>query len=227
MEYKGYTASVEYDDEAGILYGRVLHLRDAIDFQAESVADLKQEFHSSVDGYLAWCAESGDEPDKPFSGKFVVRLDPSTHRDAAIAAASAGKSLNDWIKGAVEAGLNVGSATTKRSKSPVVITPGIIRPRNLREVPTLCLYELKYPGSTNLETDPWSEFKKVTSYGMKQHLGNTKRPVGICAILIRSSDDDLKSVIERLGHTEPESTKPAVAEPISGAHHRLISFEDE
>lgn len=105
MEYKGYTASVEYDDEAGILYGRVLYLRDGIDFQADNVAGLKKEFQASVDDYLTWCAELGDEPEKPFSGKFVVRIDPSLHRDAAIAAARDGLSLNEWVKRSVEASL--------------------------------------------------------------------------------------------------------------------------
>lgn len=105
MEYKGYTASVEYDDEAGILYGRVLHLRDGIDFQADNVADLRKEFHASVDDYLEWCAELGEEPEKPFSGKFVVRIDPTLHRDAAIAAVRDGVSLNEWVKKSLETSL--------------------------------------------------------------------------------------------------------------------------
>lgn len=89
LQYKGYTASVEVDLEANILYGRVLNLRDVIDFQAERVADLQREFEASVDEYLAWCAEDGRAPDKPFSGKFLVRLDPALHREAALGAVRA------------------------------------------------------------------------------------------------------------------------------------------
>lgn len=101
LHYKGYVASVEVDLEAGILYGRVLYLRDGIDFQAERVADLQREFEASVEDYLAWCQEDGREADKPFSGKFVVRLDPVLHREAAIASTREGVSLNEWVKMAV------------------------------------------------------------------------------------------------------------------------------
>lgn len=45
--------------------------------------------------------ECNEEPDKPFSGKFVLRLTPEMHRDVHFAAASAGKSLNAWISDTV------------------------------------------------------------------------------------------------------------------------------
>lgn len=97
MQYKGYLAEVTFDDEAQILYGEVVNTRDVITFQAETVADLRREFHKSVDVYLRFCREIGQEPEKPFSGKFVVRLSPNTHRKAYLAAKHAGKSLNTWV----------------------------------------------------------------------------------------------------------------------------------
>jgi|GEM_PF-61795 len=97
MEYKGYQAEVAFDDEAQVLHGEVVNTRDVITFQAEAVADLEREFHKSVDVYLQFCKEIGQEPDKPFSGKFVVRLSPETHRRAYLAARRAGKSLNAWV----------------------------------------------------------------------------------------------------------------------------------
>lgn len=97
MEYKGYQAEVAFDDEAQVLHGEVVNTRDVITFQAESVAELEREFHKSVDVYLQFCKEIGQEPEKPFSGKFVVRLSPDTHRKAYLAARRAGKSLNAWV----------------------------------------------------------------------------------------------------------------------------------
>jgi len=102
LTYKGYSAKVEYDAEERILYGRVLDLRDVITFQSESATDLEQEFRVSVDEYLAFCAEQGIEPAKPFSGKLVLRIPPDVHHDAMIAATRKQKSLNAWLADVVE-----------------------------------------------------------------------------------------------------------------------------
>ena len=59
MEYRGYRATVTFDDEAGIFYGEVLGTRDVITFQADSIPELREAFAASVDEYLAVCAERG------------------------------------------------------------------------------------------------------------------------------------------------------------------------
>jgi predicted HicB family RNase H-like nuclease len=97
MEYKGYIGKVEFDDQAGIFHGEVVNTRDVITFQGESVAELKKAFRESVDDYLAFCKERGEEPDKPFSGQFVTRIPPELHRQVNLAASLAGKSLNAWV----------------------------------------------------------------------------------------------------------------------------------
>jgi predicted HicB family RNase H-like nuclease len=101
MEYKGYFAKVEFDDDANIFHGEVLNLRDVITFQGETVQDLKQAFYDSVDDYLEFCAGRGEEPEKPYSGKFVVRVEPALHKDIVIAARKKGKSINTWISEAL------------------------------------------------------------------------------------------------------------------------------
>ncbi len=98
LTYKGYTAEVEYDANEGILYGRVLDLRDVITFQSESATDIVREFRTSVDEYLAFCAEQGIEPAKPYSGRLPFRTTPENHRKIALAAARAGKSINAWME---------------------------------------------------------------------------------------------------------------------------------
>jgi len=97
MKYKGYIGKVEIDDEVGILYGEVINIRDVITFEGTTVDELQKAFHDSVDDYLAFCAERGESPEKPFSGKFVVRLPAELHRKAYIQAKLSDKSLNGWV----------------------------------------------------------------------------------------------------------------------------------
>lgn len=102
MHYKGYEAVVEFDEEAEIFHGEVLNLRDVITFQGASAAELKQAFADSVEDYLAFCKERGEEPEKPFSGQFVVRTEPNLHKAVSTAARRAGVSLNKWVTSTLE-----------------------------------------------------------------------------------------------------------------------------
>jgi predicted HicB family RNase H-like nuclease len=97
MQYKGYTARVNFDDDAGIFHGEVIDLRDVITFQGRSVERLREAFKESVDDYLDFCAARNEEPEKPFSGKLMVRIDPELHRKIHIQAQMRNKSLNSWI----------------------------------------------------------------------------------------------------------------------------------
>jgi predicted HicB family RNase H-like nuclease len=97
MEYKGYTAQIEIDEDVGILFGKVLGIKDVVTFKGETVDELRQAFHDSVDDYLEWCEELGEEPDKPFSGKLPFRTTPEHHRQIYIAAKKANKSINAWM----------------------------------------------------------------------------------------------------------------------------------
>jgi predicted HicB family RNase H-like nuclease len=97
MRYGEYEASVEFDEEAEIFHGEVINLRDVITFQGRSVSELKKAFAASVEDYLAFCKQRGEEPEKPFSGRFVVRTDPSLHKAMFSAARRAGTSLNRWV----------------------------------------------------------------------------------------------------------------------------------
>ena len=102
MKYKGYTGIVELDEESGTLFGRVIGLRDVITFQGESVAEIVQAFHDSVDDYLEFCVQRGESPEKPYSGQFVLRIDPSLHREIASAAEAQDVSLNSLVESALK-----------------------------------------------------------------------------------------------------------------------------
>jgi predicted HicB family RNase H-like nuclease len=66
------------------------------------VEGLRREFRTSVDDYLEFCSELGREPERPYSGRFVVRIDPDLHRDAAWTAHRMGLSLDAWCVEAFE-----------------------------------------------------------------------------------------------------------------------------
>ena len=99
MKYKGYIGLPEIDEEAGVIRGRVVNTRDLITFYGKTVEEAHLAFEESVDDYLEFCKELGEEPEKPFSGKFLVRIPPDVHRKLHAAAQIQGVSVNRLVKG--------------------------------------------------------------------------------------------------------------------------------
>jgi predicted HicB family RNase H-like nuclease len=97
LKYKGYSGHVEYDDEAKIFHGEVLDTRDVITFQGKSVTEIEKAFRESIDDYLEFCKERKETPDKPFSGKFVLRIPSELHHKIYLKARKRGESINNWI----------------------------------------------------------------------------------------------------------------------------------
>ncbi len=102
MKYKGYYGHVEYDDEAKIFHGEVVNTRTVITFQGKTVDEIEKAFHDSVDDYLDWCKERNKAPERPFSGKFVLRLSPELHQTLNIKAKMRNVSLNSFIVESLE-----------------------------------------------------------------------------------------------------------------------------
>ena len=97
LTYKGYQGRFDYDPEADIFHGEVLHLRDVITFQGRSIDELKQALADSVEDYLEFCAQKGKIPEKSYSGRFNVRIAPEVHQRIALEAARDGISINSWV----------------------------------------------------------------------------------------------------------------------------------
>ena len=97
MEFKGYTAKVEFDDVAELFHGEVIGIKDVVTFQGKTPKELKKSFKESVEDYLSFCTQRGEAPDKPFTGKFVVRLTPELHQKIFISAKLSGESINAWM----------------------------------------------------------------------------------------------------------------------------------
>lgn len=98
MTYRGYAARIAYSDEDGCFVAHIAGIRDVIGFHGESVAELRAAFEEAVDDYLETCAKLGRTPQKPYSGKLLLRVDPVLHARAAMLAEVQGKSLNAWAQ---------------------------------------------------------------------------------------------------------------------------------
>jgi predicted HicB family RNase H-like nuclease len=97
LKYKGYTGTVLFDADDSIFHGRLMGITDMITFEGTSVKELEEDFRSSVDEYLATCKRMRREPEKPFSGRFMVRVPAELHCAIALAAKKERKSINAWI----------------------------------------------------------------------------------------------------------------------------------
>ncbi len=102
MTYRGYTARVEYDSEDRIFVGHIVGIRDIVSFHGDTVDGLEHAFHDAVDGYLEACKQLQQKPNKPYSGKLMLRVPPEVHAAAATAAEIAGESLNQWATKVLE-----------------------------------------------------------------------------------------------------------------------------
>ncbi len=103
LHYKGYSARPVYSADDRIFYGKVLGIRDFVDFQSDSAGDLENEFHNAVDDYLAFCKEVGKEPDKEYNGLFNVRIPPELHKEISMFAQMEGVTLNKAVEQAIRA----------------------------------------------------------------------------------------------------------------------------
>lgn len=97
LRYKNYVGKVEYDGESKIFYGVVINLKDVITFQGTSVDEIEKAFRESIDDYLEWCKNDGVEPEKPYSGKFIIRITPELHQKLDIASSKQNTSINKYV----------------------------------------------------------------------------------------------------------------------------------
>lgn len=96
MIIDGYQSVISYDPDLEMFRGEFVGLNGGVDFYAKDAEGLKREASISLKVFLKACAEDGVEPRRPYSGKFVLRLDSKTHEAAIAAAFAEGKSLNQW-----------------------------------------------------------------------------------------------------------------------------------
>ena len=123
MQYRGYTASMSFDADDKIIVGRVLDIDDIMTFHGTSVAEFEAHFHTVVDDYIAACAALGGAPERPASGRLMLRVSPEVHAASLKAEALSGTSLNRWAEQALK-------AATRRSTKVIPDTSKAARLRN-------------------------------------------------------------------------------------------------
>jgi len=84
-------------DEDREFHGRVLNTRDVINLYGETSHELQQEMERSIEEYLAFCRDRDRKPDRPYSGKFIVRVPPEFRRALALTAARQHVLLNKIV----------------------------------------------------------------------------------------------------------------------------------
>ncbi len=98
MEYRGYFGSAHYSDDDEVFFGKLEYIRALISYEGTDVSSLQKAFKEAVDDYLAFCKETGKEPEKPFKGTFNIRIDPDLHKKLVETATDHGVTLNAYIK---------------------------------------------------------------------------------------------------------------------------------
>ena len=103
MKYKGYVATVEYDDSVDLFHGAVINAAPypIVTFEASDVEGLKREFQISIEEYFAVCEEYELEPLPPISRELSIVLDAELYRRVVNAAASNEMSIDGWIRDVV------------------------------------------------------------------------------------------------------------------------------
>jgi predicted HicB family RNase H-like nuclease len=102
LQYKGYYANISFSAEDEVLFGKLIGINDLVNFEGESVKELKKAFHEAVDDYLETCKELGKDPEKTYKGSFNVRIPSDLHRQAAMVAATKKLTLNDFVRYALD-----------------------------------------------------------------------------------------------------------------------------
>lgn len=97
MKYKDYESIITFDEDARLFHGEIINIRDVITFQGTNVEELEKAFHDSIDDYLDFCTSRGEPPEKPFSGKLIVRITPELHRVVSLKAKKEKVSVNHLI----------------------------------------------------------------------------------------------------------------------------------
>ena len=102
LSYNGYLGTVNFSEKDECFYGKIEGIDGLVNFEGQSVSELKEAFHEAVNDYVAYCLEEGIEPHKSYSGQLNIRIKPETHSRIAALAKQAGESINAFISQALD-----------------------------------------------------------------------------------------------------------------------------
>ncbi|MDY3238686.1 MAG: type II toxin-antitoxin system HicB family antitoxin [Anaerovoracaceae bacterium] len=102
MQHKGYIGSVEFSQEDGVFFGKVMGIRALISYEGTNAQELVSNFYHAVDDYLELCSKEGIKPEMAYKGSFNVRISPELHKQAVLCAASQEITLNRFVEMALQ-----------------------------------------------------------------------------------------------------------------------------
>lgn len=121
LTHKGYIGSIEVSLEDACLHGRILFIDDLVSYEGESVPAIRIAFQDAVDRYLAHCKRVGKPAQKPYNGTFNVRIGSEMHSRAVKVAYMKKITLNEFVKQAIQAAVDMGSVITHHHKHDVSV----------------------------------------------------------------------------------------------------------
>ena len=105
MKFGKHTAVISYDPEIEMFRGEFVGLNGGADFYADTLKSLRREGDTSLRVFLEFAREKKISPEKKFSGRLVLRLDPETHRRYKLRASAKNVSLNQLLNETLEQAL--------------------------------------------------------------------------------------------------------------------------
>jgi predicted HicB family RNase H-like nuclease len=102
ITYKDFIATVHFNADDEVFFGKIEGINDLITFEGKSVLEIKKAFHESVDEYILLCKKAGKEIYKSYKGSFNIRISPSLHKKAVQKATIMGIPLNQLVQNVLE-----------------------------------------------------------------------------------------------------------------------------
>ena len=102
LKYRDFIGSVHFSAEDEVFHGKIEGINDLVTFEGTTVSKLKSAFREAVVDYVEICKETGKEAHKSFKGSFNIRVNPELHSKAYERALLEGKTLNQFVKEAIE-----------------------------------------------------------------------------------------------------------------------------
>lgn len=105
LQYHGYTSPIKNSQEDQLFYGKIPGIKRLISYEGATGPELEADFKAAIEDYLEDCKSLSLKPEKPFKGRFNVRIPSELHKEAALKAQELNTSLNNFVSESIRARL--------------------------------------------------------------------------------------------------------------------------
>ena len=174
MEYKGYKGLPQVDEESKSLYGHVIGSSRSHHFSRRYCRGTDAIISRSVHEYLDFCKSLGRNPEKPFSGQFMLRIDPTLHRTLSVLAEAEGVSLNTLVQTILERNAESAVSRTSAAQQPELRRIHRLKPKVAAQAALPCAW---IPGKSTKRTSKRASKSAPKPIGRSQQVnGRADRP---------------------------------------------------